>query len=614
MLATIPVQFWCGAPFLIGAWRALLAGTADMNSLVAMGTLSATAFSTLVSLGGEHRIRALGSAVYFDSATGIITLVLLGRMLENRARNRASSAIRSLMSLAPPRAWKILEDGTETEIEADAVAVGDRLRVRPGEKVPVDGSVIEGISTIDESMLTGESMPVTKNSGDSVFGATLNVDGTFIMRAEKVGDGTALGHIIELVHAAQTAKAPVQRLADRISAVFVPTVLLIAVVTLTGWLVIPTQPDVGRALVQFVSVLIIACPCALGLATPAAIMVATGRGARQGILMKGGPALEAIGRLDTVILDKTGTVTLGRPRVTTIQALDRTQAEILFHASSLEEGSAHPLARAIRENAKEMGVTPGSCIGFTSVSGRGVRGVVDGQVTLLGNVQFLQEGEIEIGNHEARIEELSSEGATVVLLAIGGQLAGLIALADEIKPGSMQAITSLRDLGLDLHLVSGDHPASVRAVARQLGIDKTRAGSLPGDKAHYIEQLRSRGCRVAMVGDGINDAPALSTADVGIAIGSGSDIALETADLTLVGDDLRNVPRGIRLSRATLRTIRQNLFWAFAYNVIGIPLAAGLFYPVLGWTLSPLFAGGAMALSSVCVLTNSLRLARITLD
>ncbi|MCS6976776.1 MAG: heavy metal translocating P-type ATPase [Gemmatales bacterium] len=615
-LAT-PVQFWCGWPFLSGAFRILLRGSADMNTLIALGTLSAYGYSAVVTLGQLNGYHELGnhlvSPVWFEAQMVIITLVLAGRLLEERAKARASEAIRGLMALQPPTA-RVVREGREIEIPLEQVAVGDLVSIRPGERIPTDGVVTEGQSAVDESLLTGEAMPVTKRPGDRVFGGTLNTTGAFRFQAEKIGQETLLAQIVALVHQAQTSKAPVERLADRVSAVFVPVVVVIAAGAALAWFTVGQLTGTSAwepALHAFVTTLIIACPCALGLATPTAILVGTGRGAQLGILIRGGEALEAAGRINLVILDKTGTLTLGKPTVTAIVPLDQTPTrELLRLAASLEQRSEHPLAVAILERARneQMAVEPVE--DFEAVPGFGVRGRVRGRRYLVGNVALVmdQGGTLEPSVQQT-LDQFAADGRTPVLLAEEVQdstppavkLLGVIAVADPIREGSQEAVANLKEMGLEVWLVTGDHPGTAEAVAKRLGIGQVVAGVLPGRKAEIVRQAQQKGKKVAMVGDGINDAPALAQADLGIAIGAGADVALEASDITLVRSDPRDIVVALKLARRTLWTIRQNLFFAFVYNCLAIPLAAmNLVNPMIG--------SAAMALSSVSVVTNSLRL------
>ena len=611
-LAT-PVQFWAGWRFYRGAWGALRHGTADMNTLVAVGTSAAYVYSAAVVLlpGLFAGVAGERADVYFETSALIVTLILLGRLLEARARGRTNEAIKKLAGLQAKTA-RVIRSGAEADVPVGEVVVGDVFVVRPGEKVPVDGVVIGGESAVDEAAITGESMPVVKRSGDEVIGATINGTGSFRARATGVGEGTALAQIMRLVDEAQGSKAPIQRLADKISGVFVPVVMVFAAATFLLWLLFGPEPAFTHALLNFVAVLIIACPCAMGLATPTSIMVGTGKGAERGILVKGGEALEGAHRLTTVVLDKTGTLTRGRPRLTDVVASDGglSEGEILRLAASAEKASEHPLGEAIVRAAGERGVVLEEPEGFSAPTGRGVRAEVGGRRVLVGNRALMQEYGVSEDGLSPRFEELSAEGKTPVLVAVDGRPAGLIAVADTVRDEAREAVDALKGMGLGVVMLTGDNERTARAVARELGIERVHAGVLPGEKEGEIRDLQARGEVVAMVGDGINDAPALARADVGIAIGTGTDVAMEAADLTLVSGDVRGVARAIKLSRATIRNIRQNLFWAFAYNVLLIPVAAGVLYPFFGEAgfLNPVYAAAAMALSSVTVVTNALRL------
>jgi len=605
------IQFWAGGRFYRAAWRAFRHGGATMDTLVVVGTTAAWAYSVFITMWPEIVHEAgLHPETYFDSSTIIIGLVLLGRWLELRARGQTTGAIKRLIGLQAKTA-RLVRGDEEIDVSLDQVQPGDMLRVRPGEKVPVDGVLVEGSSAIDESMLTGEAMPVDKTTGDDVIGATLNTSGSFVMRATRVGRETALARIVELVQRAQGSKAPIQKLADRISAVFVPIVLAVGALTFAIWFIGGPEPRLTLALTAFIAVVVIACPCAMGLATPTAIMVGTGKGAEAGILVRGGEALEQAQRLDTVVFDKTGTLTLGRPAVAEVVPLGEvTVAELLDLAGSAERGSEHPIGTAIVARAREdeLGFAPvGS---FAAVAGHGVEAVVDGRPVLLGNARLLAEHSVEAEPLLELAAAQAAEGRTPVLVAVDGQPAGVIAVADPVKAESAAAVRALGEMGIETWMITGDGRVTAEAVARQVGIPPERvlAEVLPGDKSAQVERLQGAGRRVAMVGDGINDAPALVQADLGIAIGTGADVAIEASDVTLVGGDPRGVLSALVLSRRTMRVIRQNLFWAFAYNVLLIPVAMGVLYPAFGITLSPAMAAGAMALSSVSVVTNSLRL------
>ena len=609
-LASI-VQFWVGRQFYTTAWAALKHGTTTMNTLVAMGSSAAYLYSVLGLLFPaffEHQ--GLGEPMYFDSSAFIITLILTGRLLEARAKGQTGAAIKALIGLQP-RTARVVRDGVETDVPVAEVLVGDRIVVRPGEKVPVDGVVEEGSSPVDESMLTGEPIPVGKYPGDEVIGATLNTTGSFTLRATKVGSETALAQIVRLVQQAQGTKPPIARLADVIAAWFVPAVIVIATVTLVVWLVWGPQPALNYALLNFVAVLVIACPCALGLATPTAIMVGTGKGAENGVLIRDGAALETAHKLDVVVLDKTGTLTEGKPRVTDVVPFDGADGAaplldedgLLRLVAGAERGSEHPLAAAILAEADARGVATPRATAFEAIAGHGIRAVVDGHTVVAGNERLA-------GDAGERAALLAGQGKTVVSVLVDDVPAGAIAVADTLKPSSAAAVGRLRQLGLDVVMLTGDQEATARAIAAEAGIDHVIAGVLPQEKASEVAALQRDGSRVAMVGDGINDAPALAQADVGMAIGTGTDVAMEASDVTLVSGDLGGVTTAVQLSRATIRTVKQNLFWAFAYNVALIPLAAGAFYPAFGILLSPIWAAAAMGLSSVTVVSNSLRLRR----
>jgi Cu+-exporting ATPase len=607
--ATI-VQAWAGRRFYVAAWRAGRHGGATMDTLVAVGTTAAWAYSVVVTLDPSWVHEAgLHPETYFDSSTIVLGLVLLGRWLEARARGQASGAIRRLVGLQATTAL-LVDPAGDRSVPIEEIQPGDLLRVRPGDRLPVDGVVVEGSSSVDESMLTGEPIPVEKGPGAEVFGATLNTTGSFTFRATRVGAETALARIVALVEHAQGSKAPIQRLADRISEVFVPAVLAIAALTFAAWLAFGPEPRLTLALTSFIGVVIIACPCAMGLATPTAIMVGTGRGAEAGILFRGGPALERAHRVDTIVFDKTGTLTMGRPSVGAVIAapgVDR--AELLDLAGSLERGSEHPVGAAILARARldELGFR--TVTGFAAHGGQGVTGSIDGRTILVGTRRFLEANGIELGPLDAEAERATADGATPAWVAADGRPLGFVVVSDEVKPSAAAAVRELRDAGLDVWLVTGDDEPTARAVGRAVGIapDRVVANRLPADKVAAVDRLQADGRVVAMVGDGINDAPALAAADVGVAIGSGADVAIEAAGITLVGGDPRGVPAAIALSRATMTTVRENLFWAFAYNVVLIPVAMGLLVPI-GVTLSPALAAAAMALSSVAVVTNSLRL------
>ncbi len=608
LLAT-PVQLWAGWRFYRGMWAATRHGTADMNTLIAVGTSAAYLYSVAATFAPQWFVGGgLPPAVYYETASIIIVFILLGRYLEAQAKGRTSEAIRRLMGLRA-RTARVIRDGAEADIPVEDVRVDDVVIVRPGEKIPVDGIVLEGFSTIDESMITGESMPVEKAAGAEVIGATINKTGTFKFRATKVGRDTALAQIIRLVEEAQGTKAPIQRLADRVAAYFVPAVIAIAVVTAGVWLVFGPRPALTYALLNFVAVLIIACPCALGLATPTAIMVGTGRGAEAGILIRGGEALEIAHKVTAVVLDKTGTLTRGAPAVTdVVPANDFDEASLLRLVATAERGSEHPIGEAIVARARSEGASLGEPATFVAIPGQGIAATVDGRSVLAGNAALMSQHNISLDGLAARADALAAEGKTPMLAAIDGKAAGLIGVADTLKPHSREVVAALRRRGLRVVMLTGDNRRTAEAIAKQVGVDRVLAEVKPEEKAARVEALQREGFVVAMVGDGINDAPALARADLGIAIGAGTDVAIESAGIVLIGEDLRGVLSAIDLSRRTMRTIRQNLFWAFAYNVALIPVAAGVLYPFTGHLLSPMLAALAMAASSVTVVSNSLRL------
>ena len=609
---TTPVLAWAGRGFFKGAWSGLRHRTADMNTLVAVGTgsaylysVAATLFPTWLGRGGEVH-------VYFDSAAMIITLVLLGKMLEARAKARASDAIRKLLDLAPKTA-RVVRDGVELEISLEAVKVGDVVVVRPGERVPVDGVILDGHSSLDESMLTGESMPVQKGVGDEVIGATLNQAGLFRFEARRVGRDTVLAQIVKLVREAQGSKAPVQRLVDRVAAVFVPVVIAIAIVTFALWMVLGPPPALTRALMHFIAVLVIACPCALGLATPTAIMVGTGVGAEQGVLIKGGESLERLHHVDTVVFDKTGTLTFGRPALTDLSNVNGIREDdLLRFAASAEKGSEHSLASAVvaAAEAEARGLILSDVSDFSAFPGKGIRAQVNGQSIMVCTLRFLADVSIDTDDLQPLWDRFTGEGKTAMAVAVQNRPAGVLAVADGLKPEAPAVIAELRKMGLEVVLLTGDHVRTAEAIAQKAGIGRVIAEVLPQDKDAEIRRLQSEGRVVAMVGDGINDAPALARAQVGIALGTGADVAVEAADIALLKGDLWGIVKAIRLSERTLKTIRQNLFWAFFYNVLGIPLAAGALVPFFGIALKPMFAAAAMSFSSVTVVSNSLRLKR----
>ena len=609
-LAT-PVQFILGGRFYKAAWSALRHGTANMNTLVAVGTTAAYLFSAAATLvPGFFRRAGMEPQVYFDTSAVIIVLVLFGRLLEARAKGKTSGAIRRLMGLRPRTARVLGPDG-ERETPIEAVRPGDVLVVRPGERVPVDGVILEGRTSIDESMITGESLPVDKGPGQEIVGATMNKWGSVRFRAVRVGRDTALSRIIRLVEEAQGTKAPIQRLADVIAARFVPAVIGIAVLTFAAWALFGPAPRLVFALLNFVAVLIIACPCAMGLATPTAIMVATGRGAERGVLIRSGESLETVHKVDTFVFDKTGTLTHGRPETTdVVPAAGFDAAAVLTLAAAVENGSEHPLGQAVVRRARADGLRVETAGDFRALEGLGVEGRVDGRSVLVGSRKLVADAGVDTAALAGPAEALAGTGKTVAFVAVDGRAAGVLALADTLKPGAREAIASLRRSGRRVVMLTGDNALTARSLAAEAGIDEVRAEVLPGDKAEVVRALQAEGRRVAMVGDGINDAPALVQADVGLALGTGTDVAMASADITLMSGDLGAVVAAVELSRRTLRTIRQNLFWAFAYNVIGIPVAAGALYPFLGVLLNPMIASAAMAMSSVSVVGNSLRLRR----
>jgi P-type Cu+ transporter len=608
-LAT-PVVLWGGWPFFQRAWASIVNRSPNMFTLIGIGTGTAYAFSAAAVLYPAMfpaGFRGHGGyvTVYFEAAAVITTLVQLGQVLELRARSRTGTAIRALLGLAPKTARLVQDDGTETDIPLEHVHIGNKLRVRPGEKIPVDGTVIEGHTAVDESMVTGESIPVEKQMSDSVIGGTINTTGTLVIRAERVGRETLLGQIVQMVSQAQRSRAPIQRLADLVSAYFVPAVVVCAVITFIIWAVVGPEPRFAYAILNAVAVLIIACPCALGLATPMSIMVGVGRGATAGVLVRNAEVLEVLEKVDTLIVDKTGTLTRGKPAVTSLVAIHGNENDLLRIAASLERGSEHPLASAILAAADERKLQLLPAAGFRSISGKGVTGTIDGKLVLLGNAKLLEEASIDIGATRKPAERMRQDGATVMFLAVDGQVVGLIGVADPIKETTAEAIRDLHAEGLRIVMVSGDSRTTAEAVARKLGLDEVHAEVLPEHKIRIVEEFRAHGKIVAMAGDGVNDAPALAAAHVGIAMGTGTDVAMQSAG---VKGDLRGIVRAIRLSRAVMRNIRQNLVLAFVYNTLGIPLAAGILYPVSGLLLNPMIASAAMTFSSVSVIGNALRL------
>jgi Cu+-exporting ATPase len=618
LLLATPVVLWGGWPFFERGWQSLATRRLNMFTLIALGVAVSYTYSVVATALPGAFPRAFRDAagavgVYFEAAAAIVTLVLLGQVLELRARGRTSAAIRALLGLVPKTARLVREGGSEADVPLDSVAVGDVLRVRPGEKVPVDGVVVAGHSSVDESMLTGEPVPVAKTEGDRVIGATLNGTGSLLVRAEKVGSETLLAGIVRLVAEAQRSRAPIQRLADVVASWFVPAVVLVAAATFLVWALLGPEPRLAHALLQAVAVLIIACPCALGLATPMSILVASGKGAGAGVLFRSAEAIETLRKVDTLVVDKTGTLTRGRPELVSVEARGIGEPELLRLVAGLEQGSEHPLAAAIVRGARARGVAPGRVEEFGSATGKGVQGRADGRRVALGSPRFLTELGVDTRELAARAEELRADGQTVVHVAIDGRSMGLLGVADPIKDTTREAIAALRKDGVALVMLTGDSRATAAAVARTIGIERYQAEVLPEEKAAAVRRLQAEGRFVAMAGDGINDAPALAQAQVGIAMGTGTDVAMEAAGVTLVKGDLRAIVRARRLSRATMRNIRQNLFFAFFYNAVSVPVAAGVLYPFTGVLLSPILAAAAMSLSSVSVIGNALRLRRVAL-
>jgi Cu+-exporting ATPase len=615
LIFSTPVVFWAGWPFFERAIQALRNRTSNMFTLIGLGTLAAWGYSTIATLAPtliptEFHEHHGTIQTYFEAAAVIVTLVLLGQVLELRARRKTGDAIRSLLGLTPTTARLVSSNGTEIDVPLGDVQVGDHLRVRPGEKVPVDGVLVEGSSAVDESMLTGEPLPVEKKHGDSAIGGTMNGNGSFIMESQKVGSDTVLARIVQLVAESQRSRAPIQNLADVVAAWFVPAVVMVSVITFVLWAVFGPSPALAYALVNAVAVLIIACPCALGLATPMAVTVGVGRGAMAGILIKSADVLERMEKVDTVVVDKTGTLTEGKPRLVSLLPLgDLSESDLLQFAADLEQGSEHPLAAAILTGAKERGVNSRPVDGFESVTGKGVRGRLGGRMVALGNAAMMETAGVrDLEKLQSSADSLRQEGQTVVFVAVNEQPAGLLGIADPIKSTTHDAVTQLHAEGIRVIMLTGDSRATAEAVARKLGIDEVIAEVLPDQKGERIRQLLSTGKVVAMAGDGVNDAPALAAADVGIAMGTGTDVAMESAGVTLVKGDLRGIVRARRLSRATMKNVRQNLAFAFAYNLLGVPIAAGVLYPFFGLLLSPMIAAAAMSLSSVSVIANALRL------
>ncbi|MGE0281571.1 MAG: heavy metal translocating P-type ATPase [Rhizobiaceae bacterium] len=617
-LAT-PVVLWAALPFFRRGWASLVNRSPNMWTLISIGVGAAYLYSVFATLFPgifPHQFRGHGGSVpvYFEAAAVIVALVFVGQVLELRARERTGSAIRALLDLAPKTARRIGKDGTETDVALDEVHSGDRLRIRPGESVPVDGVVLEGSSSVDESMITGEPLPVAKQAGDALTGGTLNRNGSLVMEAQKVGAETMLSRIVEMVAKAQRSRAPIQGMADRVSSYFVPAVVLVAIVAFIAWALLGPQPPMVYAIVAAVSVLIIACPCALGLATPMSIMTATGRGAQAGVLIRDAEALERFAKVDTLIVDKTGTLTEGKPKLTDVIAAERSDEELVLRvAASLEKGSEHPLAEAILEGAAERGVKAEAAAGFEAVTGKGVTGTVDGQAAALGNKALMDALKVETSALSAQADALAGDGKTPMFVAVGGKLAGIVAVADPIKATTAEAIKALHASGLKIIMATGDNARTAKAVAQKLGIDEVRAEMLPEAKKALVDELQAGGAKVAMAGDGVNDAPALAAAEVGIAMGAGADVAIESAGITLVKGDLTGIVRARKLAEATIRNIKQNLAFAFGYNALGVPIAAGVLYPVFGWLLSPMIAAAAMSLSSVSVIANALRLRSLNL-
>ncbi len=619
MALATPVILWGGWPFFVRGWQSVVNRSLNMFTLIGLGVGVAYVYSVVAALFPDifpdaFRDEAGQVAVYFEAASVIVTLVLLGQVLELKARSQTGAAIRALLGLAPKTARKVLPDGTEQDVPLEHVQPGDRLRVRPGEKVPVDGVVVEGRSSVDESMITGEPIPVEKGPGDPVTGATVNATGSFVMEARRVGSETLLAQIVRMVAEAQRSRAPIQKLADRVAGYFVPAVIAVAVIAFGVWAWIGPDPRLAHALINAVAVLIIACPCALGLATPMSIMVATGKGATVGVLFKNAEAIEHMRKVDTLVVDKTGTLTEGKPRLVTVEPAGGMDADRLVRlAASLERASEHPLAAAIVAGAESRGVEPAPVESFESVTGKGVRGRVDGAEVVLGTRKLLDEIGVDPGPLGERAEALRAEGQTVMFLAVDGRAAGLLGVTDPIKETTPEAIRQLHDDGIRIVMLTGDSRTTALAVGRSLGLDEVVAEVLPQDKAGVVKRYQEEGRFVAMAGDGINDAPALAQAQVGIAMGTGTDVAMESAGVTLVKGDLRGIVRARVLSRATMRNIKQNLFWAFAYNSLGVPIAAGVLYPFFGILLSPIIAAAAMSFSSVSVVGNALRLRRLRL-
>ncbi|MGN8160555.1 copper-transporting P-type ATPase [Salinisphaera sp. SWV1] len=617
-LAT-PVVLWCGGFAFQRGWKSVVNVSPNMWTLIALGVGAAYGFSVFDLLLPDLLPAAFKSAgghapLYFEAAAVIITLILLGQVLETRARGQTSKALKSLLDLAPPTARRIGRGDDEEEVSVDALQADDRLRVRPGEKVPVDGEIIEGHSTLDESMITGEPLPQEKGVGDTITGGTVNQTGSFVMRAARVGENTVLARIVDMVARAQRSRAPIQGLADKVAGLFVPAVVVAAIIAFVVWALIGPAPALAYALVAAISVLIIACPCALGLATPMSVMVGVGRGAREGVLIRDAEALELMEQVDVLLVDKTGTLTEGKPKLVAVETTSGFQeSDVLQWVASLENASEHPLARSIVAGAAERGIKPGSVTDFDSITGKGVRGTVDGHAVFIGNARLMEDNGIDAAALSDVVDKRRARGETVMLAAVDGALIGAVAVADPIKESTHEAVRILHDAGLRLIMLTGDNEKTAQAVAERLNIDEVHAGALPEDKHALVEKLQSEGRKVAMAGDGVNDAPALAKADVGIAMGTGTDVAMESARITLVKGDLRGIAKARRLSEQSMRNIRQNLFFAFIYNGAGVPVAAGVLYPLIGTLLSPMLAAAAMSFSSVSVISNALRLSRTNL-
>ncbi|MEK9795186.1 MAG: heavy metal translocating P-type ATPase [Alphaproteobacteria bacterium] len=618
LILTTPVVLWCGAPFFVRGWQSIGNLSPNMFTLIALGTGAAFVYSTVAGIApgifpDAFRGHRGGVELYFEASAAIVVLVLLGQMLELRARDRTSDALRELLDLAPKTARRITADGDE-DVLLDAIVAGDSLRVRPGEKIPVDGRVADGYGSVDESMVTGEPFPVAKGEGDTVIGGTLNGPGSLVIVAEKVGADTMLSRIVQLVAEAQRSRAPIQRLVDVVAAWFVPAVVTVAVLTFIAWTLWGPAPSLAFALVAAVSVLIVACPCALGLATPMSIMVGTGRGARAGVLIRNAEVLEAFESVDVLLLDKTGTLTEGKPKLTAVETADGgSEEELLALAAGLEQASEHPLAAAITVAAKERGISPLDVSGFEAVTGMGVTGTVEGRAVALGNTKLFEKLGLDLADWSTRADALRKDGEAVMLVAVDGRMVGLISVSDPVKATTQDALRALAEEGVRVVMVTGDNITTAQAVAKRLGIEDVEADVLPDDKEGIVLRYQEQGHRVAMAGDGVNDAPALARADVGVAMGTGTDVAIESAGITLVKGDLMGIVRARRLSRATMGNIRQNLFLAFFYNALGVPVAAGVLFPVFGLLLSPMIAAAAMSLSSVSVISNALRLRRVEL-